>query len=54
MAVATIGGVFLTSFFGAFKPLIDRIDDANLRLPKAETRKQLPRKSPRCAACRHL
>ena len=41
MAVATIGGVFLLGYFGASKPLTDRIDDAQLRLTKAENRKQL-------------
>ena len=41
MAVATIGGVFLVGFFGASKPLTDRIDDAQARITKAETRKQL-------------
>ncbi len=41
MAVATIGGVFLIGFFGASKPLTDRIDDAELRIIKAQTRKQL-------------
>src|SRR3954469_4496998 len=41
MAVATIGGVFLTGFFFASKPLSDRIDAATLRMTKAETRAKL-------------
>ena len=41
MAVATIGGVFLTGFFFASKPLSDRIDDANSRLARAEARMKL-------------
>jgi hypothetical protein len=41
MAVATIGGVFMVGFFCASKPLIDRIDAANVRLTRAETRMTL-------------
>ena len=41
MAVATIGGMFLAGFFLVSKPLSDRIDLANTRLTRAETRMQL-------------
>jgi hypothetical protein len=41
MAVATIGGVFLFGFFLVSQPLSERIDKANLRLTRAETRARL-------------
>lgn len=41
MAVATIGGVFAVGFFVAAQPLSERIDKANLRLTRAETRMKL-------------
>ena len=41
MAVAAIGGVFLAGFLGVSRPLSKRVDSANERLSKAETRMML-------------
>jgi hypothetical protein len=41
MAVATIGGMALAGFFFASQPLSERIDAANLRYSRAETRMHL-------------
>src|SRR6059058_3558005 len=41
MAVAAIGGVFLVGFLGVSRPLSQRIDGANDRLAKANSRAQL-------------
>ena len=41
MAVAAIGGLFLLGVLGVARPLGQRIDSANERLTKAETRAKL-------------